>query len=305
VSAPVSESNWRAAALAMMKPEELRELLGANPQNSAPWIEAAASAGLPVAQLQLGRMLLQGLGVECDRRAAYEWFLRAAQAGKFEAANMVGRCHENGWGVAASSALAAIWYSRAAKAGDAWAQYNLGHLLLDGNGVEQDRAAAFHWYFCAAAQGHARAMNLVARCCEEGWGTPRDRQAARTWYRRSARGGYFRGAFNYATILLGEGCIVGARHWLRRAFSAATPEAIRAMRRGIAQTLIPHSPEIASMVLSVLEFPSANTLNPRALRPLNSCGSNLMAQLETMVRHAQVKKRFARTELMPATRTPS
>jgi TPR repeat protein len=78
----------------------------------------------------------------------------------------------------------------------------------------------------AATQGHARAMNLVARCFEQGWGVTRDAGAARNWYRQSAEGGYFRGAYNYATILAGEGCIVGAVRWFRRALDTA-PEPTR------------------------------------------------------------------------------
>ena len=48
-------------------------------------------------------------------------------------------------------------------------------------------------------------MNLVARCLEEGWGVRADPAAARDWLRRSAEAGYFRGQFNYATVLAGEG----------------------------------------------------------------------------------------------------
>ena len=58
-------------------------------------------------------------------------------------------------------------------------------------------------------------MNLVARCFEEGWGTARNRAAARNWYRKSADGGYFRGAYNYASILASEGCMTGAL-WFRK-----------------------------------------------------------------------------------------
>ncbi|HEY0105712.1 MAG TPA: hypothetical protein VGB91_06465, partial [Rhizomicrobium sp.] len=85
---------------------------------------------------------------------------------------------------------------------------------------------AFGWYWRAASRGHERAMNLVARCYEDGWGVGRDPAAARVWYRRSAEGGYFRGAYNYATILSAEGCIAGALRWFRVALDGA-PEPTR------------------------------------------------------------------------------
>jgi TPR repeat protein len=95
-------------------------------------------------------------------------------------------------------------------------------MLLDGAGIDRDREAAFVWYGRSAAQGHARAMNLLARCHEEGWGTPCNPAAAREWYRTSAEGGYFRGAFNYASILAGEGNIENAATWFERALRKAT-----------------------------------------------------------------------------------
>jgi hypothetical protein len=75
----------------------------------------------------------------------------------------------------------------------------------------------------AAGQGHERAMNLVGRCCEEGWGTARDLEAAADWYQRSAEGGYFRGQFNWATLLLKAGRFEDAALWLERAADGGSP----------------------------------------------------------------------------------
>jgi len=215
---------WRVAALTMMRPEELRALLGGD--EAAVWVEAAAACGMPEAQLRLGRLLLEGKGVAKDEHAAFACFACAAESGDVEARNMLGRCYENGWGTAPDFARATEHYRVAAEAGYDWAQYNLGHLLLDGIGVPCDRGEAFNWYMRAAAQGHVRAMNLVARCLEEGWGLERNLAAARNWYRKSAAGGYFRGAYNYASMLAADGCTTGARLWFQRALETA-PEPTR------------------------------------------------------------------------------
>jgi TPR repeat protein len=233
MNAPQSAQAWRVAALTMMPPEELRNILHGG--DAAVWVEAAAACGLPDAQVLLGRLLLEGQGLAKDARAAFACFLCAAKNGNVEARNMIGRCYENGWGAPQDFARAAENYRIAADQGLDWAQYNLGHLLLDGLGIARNRDQAFIWYMRAASQGHERAMNLVARCFEQGWGTTRNRTAARNWYRKSAMGGYFRGAYNYASILAAEGCVAGARLWFQRALASA-PEPTRShMRQALAQ----------------------------------------------------------------------
>jgi TPR repeat protein len=237
VNAFANADAWRIAALSTMGKPELHALLAG--ENAAPWVFAAANSGFIEAQMRMGRMLLSGEGVSKDEAAAAGWFARAADAGDSEAHNMFGRCLEHGWGVARDAALAAQHYAIAANADDAWAQYNLGHLYLDGIGVARDFAAAFAWYCRASAQGHARAMNLVARCHEEGWGTARDETLARVWYRKSAEGGYFRGAYNYATMLVAEGCIVGGALWFEKALATAPEPTRTAMAQALAKS--PHA----------------------------------------------------------------
>jgi len=236
---------WRVAALAMMSPVELHALLAGDPADAGPWVEAAAACGIPEAEVRWGRMLLEGRGMARNAHAALACFVGAAGRGDAEAQNMAGRCYENGWGTERDFAKAAEFYRQAANADLAWAQYNLGHLLLDGNGVARDHDAALRWYMRAAEQGHERAMNLVARCLEEGWGCERDLNAARDWYRKSAEGGYFRGAYNYATLLFAEGCLMGAARWFAQALATA-PEPTR---NNIAMALRQHpDPSIRALV---------------------------------------------------------
>lgn len=227
VNAPFAESDaWRMAALSMMGVEELRTIFSGDPAAAMPWVMAAANGGLAEAEVRLGRMLLAGEGTAKDEAAAVAWFGRAADNGNIDAHNMLGRCYENGWGVVCDFDAAGRHYAIAASAGDAWAQYNLGHLFLDGLGVPRDVEEAFAWYMRSAKQGHVRAMSLVGRCYEEGWGVAQDTTPARAWYRKSADGGYFRGAYNYASMLVSEGCITGASHWFDKALAAA-PEPTR------------------------------------------------------------------------------
>jgi len=213
------DSVARFDRLSRMSAAELAAVLGGDPAAAEPWVRAAASHGMPEAQVRLGRMLLAGEGTKRDEQAAYRWFLRAAREGDADAMNMLGRCHENGWGVAAGDAAAAPWFRRAAEAGHDWGEYNYAHMLFDGRGgVPINRAMAYTLYLRAAQRGHARAMNLVGRCLEAGWGITSDPAAAETWYERSAETGYFRGQFNHAVALIERGCDNDAWIWLDRAY---------------------------------------------------------------------------------------
>ncbi len=153
------------------------------------------------AQLRLGRMLLEGTGVEVDARAALTWFERAAAQGDAEALNMTGRCFENGWGAATDLARAAAQYELSALRGYDWVSTTLPICCSTVAACPVIRRLALYWYRRAARQGHGRAMNLLGRCLEEGWGCNPDPAAAALWYQRSAETGYFRGEFNYASVL--------------------------------------------------------------------------------------------------------
>ena len=203
--------------LKRMRPRELAALLSGDAAKAAPWVELAARHGLAAAQLRLGRMLLDGTGMAKDQAAALGWFKTAARSGDADAMNMAGRCHENGWGTTKDNEVAADWYRRSAEAGRDWGEYNYANMLFDGLGVAVDLSLAIGWYLKACAKGHSRAMNQVGRCYEEGWGVAKDHAIAADWYRQSAEGGYFRGQYNYATLLNLAGRAEEAASWFAKA----------------------------------------------------------------------------------------
>jgi len=84
-------------------------------------------------------------------------------------------------------------------------------------------------------------MNLVGRCCEEGWGTPRNLDAAADWYRRSAEAGYFRGQYNWASLLLKAGRFEESASWLERAAAVGTAAMRRAVMELIARAGAPRA----------------------------------------------------------------
>ncbi|MCC5813095.1 MAG: caspase family protein [Ectothiorhodospiraceae bacterium] len=91
-------------------------------------------------------------------RANYATALRVwlpqAQAGDPTAQVYVGEIYEQGLGLEPDYELAAHWYGLAAEHGDSRAQINLGSLYERGLGVPQDRVAALNWYRRASGLSH-------------------------------------------------------------------------------------------------------------------------------------------------------
>ncbi|WP_087725338.1 tetratricopeptide repeat protein [Pandoraea sp. PE-S2T-3] len=211
------------AQIASLTPAQVRDILAGPPETAAAWLAAASQAGHVDAQVVYAQWLLDGRGVTRDAAAALEGFKRAAHAGHGMAANMAGRCYENGWGVPASDEVALYWYRQSARRDEPWGMYNLATLLSLGRGGPQDRGAALEWLQKAAAMGHAKSQNLLGGFHEDGWEVPRDIACAFDWYRKAAEGGDFRGQFNVARLLIGQGAFDQALAWLVHVPETATP----------------------------------------------------------------------------------
>ncbi len=97
------------------------------------------------AQVMLGSMYLDGVGVKIDHKKALFWLEKAAQNGDAEALYLLGFMYENGLGVESNDKLAAQYYEKASKAGDILAQLNLAIMYKEGRGVSKDMKMAFMW----------------------------------------------------------------------------------------------------------------------------------------------------------------
>lgn len=220
---------YTAQDVARTTPEALARLMAGPPEAFAPWIEAAAKAGLLEAQAIYAQMLLDGsTGVPVDQAAALAWFKRAAQADHLMAINMVGRCYENGWGTAADGEVAAYWFRIAAERGLDWGLYNYAHQFAAGRGgLQQDLARAYALYRQAADMGHIKSIGVVGRFHENGEIVAQDIDQAFECYQRAAEGGDFRGMFHYARLLHARGRTQEAFEWFARVPATATPAFMR------------------------------------------------------------------------------
>jgi len=121
----------------------------------------AAKSGDVDAQMILGEMYLDGIGVEADHQKAFFWLSKAARSGDSQAQYLLGFMYENGLKVAQDMKRAIKWYTEAALQGDILAQYNLAIIYKEGKGeVEKDMKKAFKWL--ALVQDSRKKMELVA-----------------------------------------------------------------------------------------------------------------------------------------------
>ncbi len=188
-----------------------------------------AEQGDAGAQVALGAMYAQGLGVPLDLATARSWFSKSAAQGNEKArSNLLymadrflyaedaePRCgdalaiitelasmqyapaytaagnllYEGCGEVEARPTEGVRWWRMSASAGDPVAQTNLGVAYASGRGVEQDFALALDWYRKAATQGHAPAQFGLGLMYERGEGVPVDMMEARRWYELAAASG--------------------------------------------------------------------------------------------------------------------
>lgn len=148
------------------------------------WMEETAAAGNTAAQLVLGQVYEQGLGVAPDLLKAERWyrqaaFLTAIPEARFRLGRMLlaepGVVERDQRGVVKEVARPGMvegerWLVAAARQGHSGAQYLLGRAYLDGIELPMDPTAAAAWLQAAASQGHGEALMTLAEMAGRGLG---------------------------------------------------------------------------------------------------------------------------------------
>jgi uncharacterized protein len=126
------------------------------------WIIRAAEAKLPEAALTYGNILYFGdHGVEKDSVKAAHYFGVAADQGLAEAQNFLGMMREMGLGLPVDEAMAKEWFRKAADQGNPKAQANLGRLLNPLSDQKQVREEALFWLVISANAGEVTAQKSL------------------------------------------------------------------------------------------------------------------------------------------------
>jgi len=138
-------------------------------------------------ELKLADQYMSGRGVAQDAATSAHWLEKAADAGNPHAQLAMGYLYETGIGVAKDPALAQHWYSLAAADGLADAKTNLGMLYLWGTGVPQNISLAAQLFREAANEGSGQGACDLGNMYYHGLGVPLDQQEAERWYRKGAK----------------------------------------------------------------------------------------------------------------------
>ena len=161
------------AALLLAQPATADLEKGLAAVQSGQWDKAyqqfqrSAAEGNPDAQVNLGNLYLQGLGVERSDLKAYDWYVKAARQGHAQALGKLGIMHYQGLGVAEDHAAAADWFRKAAEKGNADAAMILAELHTRGDGVNMSKPEAYLWYSIASDLGKAEAEETRMQLAEE------------------------------------------------------------------------------------------------------------------------------------------
>ena len=171
-------------------------------QSAAPLLEQDARAGDAAAAVALGKLYLNGDGVERNPAMAAAWIERAAKRGNGGAAYHLGDAYRLGLGVPADLRTAIDWYETAADRGSPEAAFALSRLYRLGDGVRRNYTRAIQWLNVAVDMDFAPAMHDLGQLYHEGLGVPRDPETAKDWYRRAADAGLIAARYDLARLML-------------------------------------------------------------------------------------------------------
>lgn len=130
-------------------------------QAASVWLRTAVDAGIPDAQLDLGRLYESGDGVDRDLAKAAALYRKAADAGLPAGQAQLGALYAVGKGVEQDTAMATDLYRKAAKSGDPLGQAALGVASFHGIGVPKNLIDGYMWTKLAARQGNPEANSIL------------------------------------------------------------------------------------------------------------------------------------------------
>ena len=192
-----------------------------------------AAKGDSAAQVVLGRIYEQGLGVRPDIGLALELYSAAAAAGSADAQLELGRLAYEGGGVYPDYERAAGWFRLAAAQGDPRGDVRLGRMLADGRGVRQDKTAAAHHFARAAAKKDADGLFYLGLAFLRGDGVPLNYERARKYFAASSALGHGEAAYHlalmYESTALGRADAAEAARHMRLAAERGHVPAFAAM----------------------------------------------------------------------------
>ena len=115
-------------------------------------------------------------------------FPKTSRSGRSEAQVNLGRLYDEGLGVPQDDAEAVKWFRKAADQGNSAGQVSLGLMCYYGQGIPQDDSEAIRWIRKAADQGNVDAMFCLGSMYANARGVAQDYVQGHMWYNLAASG---------------------------------------------------------------------------------------------------------------------
>ena len=160
-----------------------------NPEFAVKLFTEAANGGIAVAKYKLGKMLLNGDGVEKDIVKAVEWLKQAALEENEFAEYALGRLYLKGAEVEKNDVVAEEYLLKAAKHGNKYAEYILGKEYLRGENFPKDVQKAIDYLKRAAEKGLNFAEYELGKIYLFGNDIPKDTETALEYLKSAAASG--------------------------------------------------------------------------------------------------------------------
>lgn len=160
-----------------------------NPEFAVKLFIEAANGGITVAKYKLGKMLLNGDGVEKDIPKAVEWLKQAAMEENEFAEYALGRLFLKGEEVEKDIFAAEEYLLKSASCGNKYAAYLLGKEYLSGENFGKDAMKAVEYLELAAEKDFEPAEYILGKEYLRGENFPKDVQKAIDYLKRSAENG--------------------------------------------------------------------------------------------------------------------
>ena len=145
-----------------------------NPEFAVKLFTEAANGGITVAKYKLGKMLLNGDGVEKDIAKAVEWLKQAAMEENEFAEYALGRLYLKGEAVEKNIVAAEEYLLKAAEHGNKYAEYVLGKEYLRGENFPKDVEKAITYLKRSAGKDFDFAEYTLGRIYLFGLGVEKD-----------------------------------------------------------------------------------------------------------------------------------
>lgn len=160
-----------------------------NPEFAVKLFIEAANGGITVAKYKLGKIFLNGDGVEKDIPKAIEWLKQAATEENEFAEYALGRLYLQGEEVEKDTVAAEDYLLKSASHGNKYAAYLLGKEYLRGENFGKDAANAEKYLMKAAEHGNKFAEYILGKEYLSGENFSKDVQKAIDYLKRAAEKG--------------------------------------------------------------------------------------------------------------------